>query len=533
MAREFKDPVLRRFAKAKAQARKWDSILTEAYEYAKLTYNDYDGSTVGTQKDIVIYDGTAANAVEERGKKLHGELFPPFREFEDFEADVEVDGQYKTDWKKHLDLVRRNYHQALEKSNFHSEIDAALRDAVISMGCLRLDFGSSENPLVFEAVKPREIIPNEARDGVIRTVFREFKATNRDIKTMWKKEDLKLPEDISKKIDENPDEKTSLIEATIFNEETRDFDYSVWISKSGDNREDKIVEIKNMESSPWIIFRENKETGEIIGSSAYLRNLGDVKTTNTAIELILKNAAISMSGIWQADDDGVINPANIRLAPGTIIPKAVGSKGLTPLEAPGRFDVSQIILKDFQGKIEKSIKGPTLPLVSDGIRTAEEISQRRADEVSIGLPKSLRLLTETAPLAERILYILQHPSMAGSKYYIPTFEKSTGQTDAEGNEQFLEIKPVACSPIVKIQDQMDVENAIQTRMLALNVVGPEVVETISPAVEFCKWIFEKSNYPTELIANDDEIAQRQAAIEQEKQKLAEAEQMKEVMKNAA
>jgi hypothetical protein len=533
MAREFKDPVLRRFAKAKAQARKWDGILTEAYEYAKLTYNDYDGSTVGTQKDVEIFDGTAANAVEERGKKLHGELFPPFREFEDFEGDADVDGQHENEWKEHLDLVRKKYHQAIEKSNFHSEIDVSLRDAVISTGCLKLEMGTLDNPLIFEAVKPREIIPEEARDGVIRTVFREFKATNRDIKTMWKKKDLKLPEDLSKKIDENPDEKTSLIEATIFNEETRDFDYSVWISKSGDNREDKIVEIKNMESSPWIVFRENKETGEIIGSSAYLRNLGDVKTANTAIELILKNAAISMSGIWQADDDGVINPANIRLAPGTIIPKAVGSKGLTPLEAPGRFDVSQIILKDFQGKIEKSIKGPTLPLVSDGIRTAEEISQRRADEVSIGLPKSLRLLTETAPLAERILYILQHPSMAGSKYYIPPFKKSTGAIDEEGNEQFLEIKPVACSPIVKIQDQVDVENAIQTRMLALQVLGAEVVEIRSPSDAFCKWIFEKSNYPTELIVDDDKAAKKQAEVDLEKEKIAEAEQMNEVMKNAA
>src|SRR3546814_6808214 len=65
-----------------------------------------------------------------------------------------------------------------------------------------------------------------------------------------------------------------------------------------------------------------------------MKALPDIKTANKVVELILKNASIAVTGIWQADDDGVLNPATVRLVPGAIIPKAQGSAGLTPLAAP-------------------------------------------------------------------------------------------------------------------------------------------------------------------------------------------------------
>ena len=37
---------------------------------------------------------------------------------------------------------------------------------------------------------------------------------------------------------------------------------------------------------------------------------------------------MAISGMYQVEDDGVINVDNISLIPGTIIPKAAGSQGL-------------------------------------------------------------------------------------------------------------------------------------------------------------------------------------------------------------
>ena len=79
-----------------------------------------------------------------------------------------------------------------------------------------------------------------------------------------------------------------------------------------------------------------------------MKALPDIKTANKVVELILKNATIAVTGIWQAEDDGVLNPSNIRLTPGAIIPKAVGSKGLSPLQTAGDFDVSELVLSDLR-----------------------------------------------------------------------------------------------------------------------------------------------------------------------------------------
>ena len=59
--------------------------------------------------------------------------------------------------------------------------------------------------------------------------------------------------------------------------------------------------------------------------------MGAIKTCNLTIELILQNAQMSVSGVYTYEDDGVINPDNISLVPGSLIPVAPGSRGLSPI----------------------------------------------------------------------------------------------------------------------------------------------------------------------------------------------------------
>ena len=122
-----------------------------------------------------------------------------------------------------------------------------------------------------------------------------------------------------------------------------------------------------------------KGAGELYGRSPVMTALPDIKTANKVVELILKNASIAVTGIWLADDDGVLNPANIKLVPGSIIPKAVGSAGLTPLQAPGRFDVSQLVLDDLRARIRHTLLadrlGPVTERQDDGDRGARALGR--------------------------------------------------------------------------------------------------------------------------------------------------------------
>ena len=57
---------------------------------------------------------------------------------------------------------------------------------------------------------------------------------------------------------------------------------------------------------------------------------------------------MAISGIYQMDDDGIINVDTINLVPGTVIPKAPGSGGLQPVAAAGSFDVANLVLNDMR-----------------------------------------------------------------------------------------------------------------------------------------------------------------------------------------
>ena len=126
------------------------------------------------------------------------------------------------------------------------------------------------------------------------------------------------------------------------------------------------------------------------------------------VELTLKNASMAVTGMWQADDDGVLNPATIRLVPGTIIPKAVGSAGLTPLATPGRFDISQLVLSDLRQRIRHSLLVDQLGPVSDSRMTATEVLQRASEMARLLGATYGRLQSELlTPLVQRALSILR------------------------------------------------------------------------------------------------------------------------------
>src|SRR3546814_7919284 len=128
--------------------------------------------------------------------------------------------------------------------------------------------------------------------------------------------------------------------------------------------------------TPCVNFRWLKAPGEVYGRSPVMKALPDIKTANKVVELILKNASIAVTGIWHADDDGVLNPATVRLVPGAIIPKAQGSAGLTPLAAPGRFDVSQLVLDDLRARIRHALLVDRLGSVEAPRMTATEVHPR-------------------------------------------------------------------------------------------------------------------------------------------------------------
>ena len=353
---------------------RWDAAM----RYTMPT-NDTDAAT--------LFDATAADAVDNLAASIYSLMTPP--------ESLWISLVPESDASPDADVATAALRANLNDSNFYTTIHQCYLDLVIlGTACLFM----AETPIGASSAFSFTAVP--MRDIAILPGAVFHTATMPAHEVLEKYPTWTPPADVADQIKRDPATPLRLVQSLVGTE------FTAWLDVGG-NLENNIVARGTFETNPYIIFRWSVLSGEQYGRGPVLRTLPDIKTANKVVELVLKNATIAVSGIWQADDDGVINLNNINLTPGAIIPKAVGSSGLTPLSSGADFDVSQIILKDLRERIRHALLVDRLGLLSEKEMTATEIMARNSDMVRILGATYGRLLHEfIRPLTDRGLQIL-------------------------------------------------------------------------------------------------------------------------------
>ena len=356
----------------------WISRWDDARRYTMPT-SDTDLAT--------LYDATASDAADNLAASIYTLLTPPESMWLQLvrESDLSSDADYATS------VLRAH----LNDSNFYTTIHQCYMD-LVTLGTACLFMG--QNPIGTSSAFNFTAIPMSDIAILPNAIFHTTSMTANEV--MEKYPTWTPPSNLRDSIKNDPNLQLKLVQSLVGTE------FTAWLDVGGDI-ENNIVSRGTFETNPYIVFRWSVASGELYGRSPIMRALPDIKTANKVVELVLKNATIAVSGIWQADDDGVINLNNINLTPGAIIPKAVGSSGLTPLTSAANFDVSQIILKDLRERIRHTLLADRLGLLSEKEMTATEIMARNADMMRILGATYGRLLHEfIRPLCDRGLQIL-------------------------------------------------------------------------------------------------------------------------------
>lgn len=356
----------------------WISRWDDARRYTMPT-SDTDLAT--------LYDATASDAADNLAASIYTLLTPPESMWLQLvrESDLSSDADYATS------VLRAH----LNDSNFYTTIHQCYMD-LVTLGTACLFMG--QNPIGTSSAFNFTAIPMSDIAILPNAIFHTTSMTANEV--MEKYPTWTPPSNLRDSIKNDPNLQLKLVQSLVGTE------FTAWLDVGGDI-ENNIVSRGIFETNPYIVFRWSVASGELYGRSPIMRALPDIKTANKVVELVLKNATIAVSGIWQADDDGVINLNNINLTPGAIIPKAVGSSGLTPLTSAANFDVSQIILKDLRERIRHTLLADRLGLLSEKEMTATEIMARNADMMRILGATYGRLLHEfIRPLCDRGLQIL-------------------------------------------------------------------------------------------------------------------------------
>ena len=482
--------VRRRFERARTARAAWETLWQECYEFAlppaRSSLQTRDGQSAAPPLlSSRLFDGTAPDAVDQLAASLLARLTPPWSRWFGLAAgrDLAPDEQQKVG--PELEAIAETLQMHFDRSNFAVEIHQCYLDlAAAGTACLLFEEAplGADSAFRFTAVPLAEAWLEESAQGRLETVFRRTALRGEEFRKRFPK--ATLDADTMRRIDAGEDANVDVVEAVMPEPDDRQGFRYVALRDGGGAQsatDDGPLAEGRFQRSPFIAFRWLKAPGEAYGRSPVMKALPDIKTANKVVELVLKNASIAVTGIWQAEDDGVLNPANIKLVPGSIIPKAVGSAGLTPLEAPGKFDVSQLVLDDLRARIRHALMADALAQIDAPRMTATEVLERSAEMSRILGATYGRLQSELlTPLIQRGLAILRR------RREIPDIV-------VDGRVVALQYR----SPLAQDQAKEDARNVVSWIEMTARL-GPEA-GTVVDAAAAGRWLARTLGVPAELV----------------------------------
>jgi len=405
------ETLFKRYKKLNAHKEQWRSIYEEAYEYALPMRNLYDGyyesDTPGQNKMKRVFDSTAIHSTARFANRIQSSLFPPQREWCRLQPGNEIPEGNKIEAQTALDFYTEKMFGVMKQSGFDLAIGEFLLDLAVGTACMLIQKGDDVTPIRYTCIPSHQICFDEGPSGSVDTVYRKFRRPFRLIALEWP--DAEIPEDVARKYDEDPSERVELLEATYV--EDGRINYCLMLVEA----KTKILH-RDLNSFPFVVSRYMKASNERYGRGPVLYALPDIKTLNKVVELTLKNASISIGGVFTAVDDGVLNPQTISIVPGAVI--GVNSNGgprgpsLQPLPRSGDANLSQIVANDLRTNIKKTLLDESLPPDNMSARSATEVVERMK-ELSQNLGAAFgRLISETMfPIVRRTLELMDEEGM--------------------------------------------------------------------------------------------------------------------------
>ena len=503
---------IQRYQKAKSLREQWVPLFEECYEYALPQRESFYSETPGERRDDKIFDETAVVGVQEFASRLQSGIVPNFARWADLMSGSEVPKDQREEIDNQLDDVTDYVFEVLQNSNFSQEVHESFMDLAVGTGILCVEEGDAINPINFSAIPLPHVVLDTGPDDKIDHVYRERKKIKYDqLSELYPNAtfDPKVMAQMGKEAE------TTVLELVCkdYSKKNQDSYYHYAICM---NTETVLYykEISGLGANPFICFRWSKCAGEIYGRGPLINALSAIKTTNLTIELILENAQMAISGVYQIDDDGVINPDTIQLVPGSIIPKAMGSAGLQPIQAAGSFDVAQLVLSDMRLNIKRALYNDMLGNPDRTPATATEVAERMAD-LSRRMGSAFgRLQAELVqPLLQRVIYILKKQG----RIEVPSINGR-------------EVKIRSVSPLAQAQANQDISSIARFLELVGGVFGPEMLQLLIDGEQTAAHLAKKFGVPESLIRDENQrkqiaaMAQQMAQQQQQQQMGAPVEQ---------
>jgi hypothetical protein len=433
------EALCRRRAKAAERKSHWRSLYRDAYRFAMPARENFDFVVPGEFKNSVLYDSTLQDATYAAANTAVALLCPPWQRWTKLAPGAEFPkDQITQEVMQGMREITEIFFEFLNGSNFYTVIHESMLDLEVGTAALRFDEGkSNSNPFIFSATPLAAIELEEGPKGSVETIWMQRQPLARNLTRMYENMELfDLPEELQDFIRNKPDDKVEIIQGTVFDPDDENY-YGVVIWEKSKTI---IWRFKFGLSSPDIVARATKLSGELYGRGRVLMALADARTLDKMQEFVLRHSALQVAPPMTGVSDGVMNPFTAVLAPNTILPVASNDSrnpSLSPITFGGNFQITDAIMSDLRERIRRTMLGPE---PSEGpVTSATEQSIRDRNRLwSLGGEFGRIQVELLVKVVTRGLFILQRRGL------IPAFK-------VDGREVRLQFT----SPFARSQDAED------------------------------------------------------------------------------
>ena len=515
-----------RLSKLKSARQPHEVAWRECFEYSfPVRGNGFNNnnSAISTadnlqRKKSRLMDTTLTDAARTQASAIVSGLTPANARW--FGLDVDNASDEERRWlDEAANIIWRNIHNA----NFDSAAYEGMLDLMaVGWFVLYVDTDRDKGGFNFQLWPVSSVYCDSTRaDGRIDIVYREFELTAEQIINEYKEADL------SSSFRENAKREPSSTHKVV---------HAIFPRANGKQggpaNKLPIASIHVLQGENNLILRESgyNEMPVVVPRWMQIPNsvyaigpvsdaLPDAKTLNDIKRMELANADLAISGMWIAQDDGVLNPQTITVGPRKII-VANSVDSMKPLQSGADFNVSFTKCEQLQAQIRKIMLADQLQPQDGPAMTATEVNMRQQLIRQLLGPLYGRMQAEyLQPLIERCFGIAYRGNILGEA------PESLGG-------QYTNVKYI--SPLARAQKFEDV-TAIQSFMqMAMQTaqVNQEILDNID-FDEATRYTGEALGVPSVVIRTEDDVAElRQARAEAQQQQQQQAIAMQALQQGA-
>lgn len=483
--------IVRRSEKAWQDKEHWRALHEDCFEYAMPNRNTLSKTTPGEKKVDRVFDSTLIESSIAFANRIQSDLMPPFKKFLRLAPGPAVPKHLQNGLQKKLEQVTDVMFSYVHASNFDTSANETLLDLGIGTGVMLCLEGNTQRPLNYVPVSIVQVAIEEGPWGSVSGVYRKHVVKVENIVGQWRDAKGKIPQKWLDDVRDNPKAERELIEATYlvdYGDGTAD---EVWCYDVVEAKDDVRLVKRLYATNPWLTPRWLKLPGESYGRGPVVQALPDAKTLNKITELLLRNAALEISGVYTGVEDGILNPNTAQIIPGAIIPVASngGARGpsLMALQRSGAFDLAMLKIETYQAHIKRMMFDRALPPDEGPVRSATEIIARIKELArDIGAPFG-RLHSEfLVPWVRNTLAIL------ASRGLVPDIE-------IDG----VNVQVQVISPLAQEQNIADVEIVVRWLSI-LGSLDPRLLMIGAKSEDLPNWLADKLGVPAILVRDEKE-----------------------------